>query len=62
MKIELIKEVEGVSKPKWYTNVDDRYVSSSLSFNEEEATAIYKTIVLNKGELSSKEVIKSETI
>jgi hypothetical protein len=60
MKIELIKE-ESMNGDIYYSvEMDGVYIKSSLSNNYEKALEKYEKI--KKGELDSKEILKSEEI
>jgi hypothetical protein len=62
MKIEFIKEKKADGAFVFYTRIDDGYVSSSLSFNIDEAKEIYDNIVRNKGKYVTIEVLESVEI
>jgi hypothetical protein len=44
MKIELIKETKLEGELVYYTKVDDRYISNSLSYRENEARELFERI------------------
>lgn len=56
MKIELIKksDLDGVH---YYTTVNDRIVIGSAKLNKEEAEAVFKRIIKNKGNVELLEMI-----
>ena len=62
MKIEFIKERKADGAHVYYTRIKDSYVSSSLSFNIDEAKAIYDNIVRNNGKYVTIEVLESVDI
>lgn len=59
MKIEFVKETRINGDVTYYTKVDDRYVTDSLSITEEKAKAIYDNIVRNRGTYLRVEVLDS---
>ena len=62
MKIEFIKEGNGIDIPTYYTTVNGLFVSGSLSSDEEKARQNYEKIVKNKGVLDHKEVLHQTII
>ena len=62
MKIELIKEIIGLSQPQYFTQVDGKYVSGSSHFDINEATKLYEIIKLSQGVINYTEVLKSDEI
>jgi hypothetical protein len=44
MKIELVKETKMDGELVYYTKVDDRYTSNSLSYRENEARELFERI------------------
>jgi hypothetical protein len=61
MKIEFIKETKSTGDVIYYTNVDNTFVSNSLSLTEEAARAIFERI--KAGTFTDmKEVIESVDI
>lgn len=59
MKIEFIKEFKVDGDIAYFTNVNGSYVSSSLSYDKEQAYATYQRIIVNKGKYASTEVLES---
>jgi hypothetical protein len=62
MKIELIKETKIDGKVIYFIQVDDSYVSDSLSYDIDKAKLIYNNIIENKGKINFKEVLESVEI
>jgi len=62
MKIEFIKESKANGDVFYFTNVDGRFVNSSISYNEEEGYAAYQNIVANKGKYVAIEVLEAVEI
>ena len=62
MKIEFIKETKANGEQMYYTRVNDSFVSSTLSFNVDDAKAIYDKIVKNNGKFVVAEVLESVEI
>ena len=62
MKIEFIKETKANNEQMYYTKVNDSYISSTLSYNIDEAKAIYDNVVKNKGKYVTTEVLESVDI
>jgi hypothetical protein len=59
MKIEFVKETKADGDVFYFTNVDDRFVDKSLSFDKEIAYRIYQNIIKHKGKYNNKEVLES---
>jgi len=62
MTIEFIKETKANGDQLYYTKVDDMYISSTLSFNIDEAKAMYDNVVKNNGKYVTIEVLESVEI
>jgi hypothetical protein len=62
MKIEFIKETKANGEYIYYTRVNDMYISSTLSYNVDEAKAIYANVVKNNGKYVTIEVLESVDI
>jgi hypothetical protein len=62
MKIQFIKETKANGEQMYYTKVDDSYISSTLSYNVDEAKAIYDNVVKNNGKYITTEVLESVEI
>jgi hypothetical protein len=59
MKIEFIQESKVNGDVFYFTNVNGKFVNSSISYNEEEGYAAYQNIVANKGKYVAIEVLES---
>lgn len=59
--IQFIKRthiIKGGGYETWYhTKIGNRYVKSSVSNNKEVAKAYFESVIANKGELSTEEVL-----
>jgi hypothetical protein len=62
MKIEFVKETKIDGKVLYFTHVDGRYVSDSLSYDIDKAKLIYNNIIENKGKIDFTEVLESVEI
>jgi hypothetical protein len=62
MKIEFIQESKVNGDVFYFTNVDGRFADKSLSYDKEQAYAVYQNIVANKGKYVSIEVLESVEI
>ena len=59
MKIEFIKETKADGDVFNFTNVDNRFIDKSLSYDKDKAYMIYQNISKNKGTYNNREVIES---
>jgi len=62
MKIEFIKESKANGDVFYFTNVNGSFADKSLSYDKEQAYAVYQNIVANKGKYNSTEVLESMEI
>ena len=62
MKIEFIKESKANGDVFYFTNVNGSFADKSLSYDKEQAYAVYQNIVANKGKYNSTEVLESVEI
>ena len=59
MKIEFVKEVNANRLTTYFTQVEGKFITNSLDFDHDKATAIYDGIVANGGKFVSIEVLES---
>ncbi len=62
MKIEFIQESKANGDVFYFTNVNGNFADKSLSYNKEQAYAIYQNIVANKGKYVTIEVLEAVEI
>ena len=62
MKIEFIQESKANGDVIYFTNVNGNFASNSLSYDKEQAYAIYQNIVANKGKYVTIEVLEAVEI
>ena len=62
MKIEFIQESKANGDVIYFTNVNGNFASNSLSYNKEQAYAVYQNIVANKGKYVLIEVLEAVEI
>jgi hypothetical protein len=62
MKIEFIQESKANGDVIYFTNVNGNFASNSLSYDKEQAYAIYQNIVANKGKYVLVEVLEAVEI
>ena len=62
MKIEFIKETKADGGAYYFTQVDNRFVDKSLSYDMDKARIIYDNIVKNKGKIDLREVLDTVDI
>lgn len=58
MKIEFIQESKVNGDVFYFTNVNGSFADKSLSYDKEQAYAVYQNIVANKGKYISTEVLE----
>jgi hypothetical protein len=62
MKIEFIKESKANGDVFYFTNVNGSFADKSLSYDKEQAYAVYQNIVANKGKYITTEVLEAVEI
>jgi len=62
MKIEFIQESKINGDVFYFTNVNGSFADKSLSYDKEQAYAVYQNIVANKGKYVAIEVLESMEI
>jgi hypothetical protein len=59
MKIEFIQESKVNGDIVYFTNIDGRYVTDSLSLDKKQAYAAYQRVIANKGKYALTQVLES---
>ena len=59
MKIEFVKEVNANRLTTYFTQVDGKFVTNSLDFDQDKAKAIYNNFVANGGKFVTTEILES---
>jgi hypothetical protein len=62
MKIEFIQESKANGDVFYFTNINGSFADKSLSYNKEQAYAVYQNIVANKGKYVTIEVLEAVEI
>ena len=62
MKIEFVKEINANRLTTYFTQVDGKFVTNSLDFDQDKAKAIYDGIVANNGKFVAIEILESVEI
>ena len=62
MKIEFVKEVNANRLTTYFTQVDGKFVTNSLDFDQDKAKTIYDNIVANNGKFVAVEILESVEI
>jgi len=59
MKIEFVKEVNANRLTTYFTQVDGKFITNSLDFDQDKAKVIYDGILANGGKFIATEILES---